>query len=173
MQNRGQFDNLFASLCQTLVLDESSEKLIEEFVCKMYRCDTSVKRVNDCRLFLHSKGVPLERLPPTHSSLTNHTKRAMLQANTWNNSLHPRVPQRDPSLWGWRMERSDRGLSSFSPLWSDLPSAVSLTEHFVKCSCTLRCEGRCSCRKAKVKCTSLCKYDHELCNTSLKQAHIP
>ena len=118
--------------------------------------------------FLHSKVLSLERLHPAQSLLKTHTTRALLIENVWNNTLYPRVPQRDPSSWGWIIERGDTGLSACLPIWSELPLVISLTEHY-QVLLHISLLGRCSCKKAKAICTSLCKCEYELCNESVSQ----
>ena len=79
-----------------------------------------------------TKGVPFERLPPTKNALFLHTKRAMLQSNIWMNSLKASTVHGDPSEWGWKKN----SFGQFTPFWSNLPAAVTLVQHFVKCFCT-------------------------------------
>ena len=56
----------------------------------------------------------------------------MLQSNIWMNSLKASTVHGDPSEWGWKKN----SFGQFTPFWSNLPAAVSLVPHFVKCFCT-------------------------------------
>ena len=77
---------------------EESMSLLERFVVVMY---DRIMEVNDARkqLFAH-KSRALDNIPLTQAALQQHTKRASLQANCWNQTLvlNPEWPS--PSDWG-------------------------------------------------------------------------
>ena len=59
----------------------------------------------------------------------------------------------DPSQFGWI--KSDKG---WIPFWTDLLSApIAMKNNLIKCQCLVKCGGRCSCFKAGLPCTALCR----------------
>ena len=163
LENKALFTEVFDELSRGKELDDKKFTVVEKFVCLLYK-QSSQNDVDSCRLAMHSKGVTFDRLPPTKSALLLHTKRAMLQSYIWRHSLEATPPNKDPIAWGWK-KYEDK--NSYYPHWSSLPAAVTLVDHFKKCSCNVKCTSRCSCKKNNLKCTSLCKCDYELCNHSI------
>ena len=54
--------------------------------------------------------------------------------------------------WGWEMENG-----KFSPIMTDNEAGPPDILKVIRCGCEGTCGKRCSCRKAGLKCTSLCK----------------
>lgn len=50
-------------------------------------------------------------------------------------------------------------LGSWEPLWTTLPQATDACRELLRCGCRKGCGGHCKCRKAALKCTSLCQCD--------------
>ena len=128
-----------------------SMSLLERFVVLMYDLASDIREVNDARkqLFAH-KSRALDNIPPTQAALQQHTKRASLQANCWNQTLvlNPELPS--PSDCGWTKEAS-----GLQPLCTTLPEASESFDELIHCNYKKGCTGRCKCTKAALKCLSL------------------
>ena len=109
---------------------------------------------------------PLQNLPPTDASFTQHVKRTMYQVMIWLNADRCNPPSVDPTLWGWLYKNNQ-----MSPVL--LPSGTSIASDFtlnwIKCKCATqfdRCKSRrCSCVVNNMLCTQFfnCEYDGIKC----------
>lgn len=135
----------------------SSMSLLERFVVLLYSRTSEILKVNDARRQLFTqKARSLENLPPTQAALEQHSRRASLQSNCWNQALVrcPRLPS--PSDWGWKRDQA-----GWQPLWTTLPEASQSCYELIHCGCKKGCTGRCKCIKASLKCTALCSCSGE------------
>ena len=134
--------------------DETKLMPFERFVILLYDRTSSATSVDAARMDLFTrKGRQIDALPPTRAALVQHTRRAIHQAGfVWGQMFQrsPNIPS--PSLWGWRRNRDER----WEPNWTELPEAASYSG-LLQCSCKKGCSGRCKCRKAALKCTTLCQ----------------
>lgn len=124
------------------------------FVCHLYGfedCD----EVNDVRYQLFKKGkCDEELLPPNHDSLEQHIKRANYQCYIWRHAEQAQMNLPCFSQYGWRLDNDGNVLCH----WMNLPPAPDSVLEFVSCKCTKGClNNRCSCVKATLPCTDLCK----------------
>ena len=133
--------------------------IAEKFVISLYDRNSSLSCVNELRFVLVKKGVMFDKLPPCKDALRLHVKRACLTSDIWNQSLITLQVQPDPVEWGFALENGN-----YVPVWSLLPPAETMAETFTKCSCKDKCSKRCSCKKAGLVCTSMCKCDFNSCN---------
>ena len=132
-------------------------QLIEKFVSALYLKLKGVctDEINTTRknLFL-TKGLSLDKLPPTQDVLYLKAKRSVIQASIWRKSLYksPVIPEK--TLWGWKREED----GSLSLQWSTLPDIIKgCWETFIKCNCKVsNCLKNCSCRNKQLVCTTLC-----------------
>ncbi|CAJ1053436.1 hypothetical protein BSL78_26761 [Xyrichtys novacula] len=127
------------------------------FVCRLYSDDihegNDVDRVRMTQFSQKTRDV--ERIPPTSDALDQHLKRSVFQASIWTTAHMSMMPIHSPTDHGWKEE--DRKLL---PIWTTLPLAKDILKLDVKCNCKSPCVPtctRCSCVKAKLKCTRLCK----------------
>ncbi|KAJ8672055.1 hypothetical protein QAD02_003314 [Eretmocerus hayati] len=90
----------------------------------------------------------LKLLPPTEASLREHVKRVYYQMQTWlGKSL-------DACNWGWK-----RTHTMMFPLMTSQPPAPEELLNTITCGCHGKCDSaKCSCKKAGLPCTRLCKY---------------
>ncbi|KAJ8671125.1 hypothetical protein QAD02_002384 [Eretmocerus hayati] len=90
----------------------------------------------------------LKMLPPTELALQEHVKRVYYQMQTWlGKSL-------DAQLWGWKRTRT----MMFPTMTTQPPASMELL-NTISCGCQGNCDTtRCSCTKAGLPCTRLCKY---------------
>ena len=150
--------------------DHPSESVIkgcETFLCSLF-CpkDQKITKSSELRWYLfkqlkEDQGV--EKLSPTPGAWREHILRAHLQANIWQQDLvsQPSIPE--SALLGW--SESDGHLKPVLTRVSIAPESIL---QLVRCNCkqpdkragTL-CHGRCSCKKANVVCTELCKCEAE------------
>ena len=121
----------------------------------MYSKSCGCNSVDEARQRLFSNGTKsLENLPPTLVALSQHVKRALLQASFyWKQatSIQQHIP--DFSLWGWYMDSKTK---TWEPFWTHLSDASTACAILLRCGCKKSCSGRCKCYKAGVRCTSLC-----------------
>ncbi|KAG0730276.1 hypothetical protein GWK47_028556 [Chionoecetes opilio] len=95
----------------------------------------------------------MENIPPTQEALLQHTLRAVYQAGIWATSDH--CEQKPPTSegFGWTLESATK---TWRPVCSNLPVASQACSGLIKCGCKsamCTCGGRCSCKKARWKCT--------------------
>ena len=133
----------------------SSIPALEKFTVHMYDRTLDCTKVDEARKVLFSqKGRSLDCIPPTSATLVQHIKRAAFQAGyCWGQCLFTSPIFPDLERWGWK--KGTQGV--WEPLWSTLPEASKACQELIKCGCKSRCKGGCSCVKAGLKCTSLCK----------------
>ena len=131
---------------------------IEQFICQVYLTQTSISRVAKLRWWLFKKKqAKSERLPPTSGALRQAILRAQHQAIVWHHDITacPVIPS--PGDYEWQLENNE-----WAPVkTTELPAPESVL-HLIKCSCNQQCQtDRCSCRKANLKCTDMCKCSDE------------
>ena len=88
----------------------------------------------------------LPSLPPTRGSAEQHSLRVYLQVQQWLGNNLP------PDQWGWT-QGEDEYLITVKTMEPVAPETILNT---IFCRCTTGCGGRCGCRKAGIKCTSVC-----------------
>lgn len=123
----------------------------EKFICHVYKVDAD--RTDEARIILFKRGVSQESLPPTSDAVVFHIQRAHLQTLIWIKATEakPDVPEATDN--GWEMVCGD-----FVPKLTSLPAVPEACVNLIRCSCKGTCTTlRCSCRKAKLKCTGMCK----------------
>ena len=87
-------------------------------------------------------------LPPSPRAAVYHGLRVYHQIKVWLLLMNTDC---DPIKWGWKMNNG-----SFSPIMTDTePYPRDLLE-MMRCNCKESCDKGCSCRKAWLKCSSLC-----------------
>jgi hypothetical protein len=138
-----------------LLEGEQSEDMIrltERFVILMYDRTSPTESINEARKMIFSRRPgSLENIPPTRAALEQHLKRAILQARLWNSATCSHPPNMDPAEWGWIQTAGE-----WKPLWTTLPEASKICQELIHCGCKKSCTGRCKCKKAELKRTSLC-----------------
>ena len=101
-------------------------------------------------IFLRSAAntkINLARLPPTEEAAAQHAYRTYHQVQKWLGL------EKEPTSWGWT--KSQQGLI---PVTSTKEPAPLTLLKFLSCGCKKRCGGgTCSCRRAGLKCSALCK----------------
>eukprot|EP00794_Sanderia_malayensis_P001844 gene1844-2077_t len=148
------FVNTFKRVGSAFTASSLLVKEIEKFVCLLYGQkqvdDVDLARYNLFRLGKYCSS----DMPCTKDSLKKHIGRAMYQAAIWRRCLSPVVNCPDISEHGWLLD--DAGGVSID--WMDLPPAPDGILENVQCSCKKGCStNRCSCQKANLQCTSLCR----------------
>ena len=136
------------------ISDEDLAQL-EQFVILLYSRSCPYEDVNSARKYLFGQTKRgYEYIPPTKSALVEHAKRAVFQAGyVWGQSLTAQQILPSPSLWGWTPIENN-----WIPYWTQLPRAVKAMAHLmIRCKCSTRCTGNCTCSKEGVDCTDLCK----------------
>ena len=130
---------------------------IERFVVLMYSKGCGAAGVNEARHRLFTTGSrSLENIPPTQAALFQHVKRALLQASFyWSQATSVQQEIPDFSEWGWHKD----GTSTWQPLWTTLSDASVACAILLHCGCLKACIGRCKCKRASVRCTTVCKCE--------------
>ena len=160
-------------------LTDAKIEAFERFVCQGYAPGTECVRVEDLRweMFNAGKSVSCE-LPPTVDALTQHLLRCHYQAKMWYLATVPmaRAQYGDIAKHGWTVKGGGGGQACEAVLMTK-PGTPSQFLGLVSCGCKAgKCaEGKkCSCRKAKMACTSLCKHCHATggkCENRSVEAH--
>lgn len=128
-------------------LTEEKMKEVEEFVCKMYKLD-SIGSVDEARAILFAKKGKPEALPPTSDALCVH-----YQTLVWKQAHCSELQLPDPETLGWK-KIADNKLQPLLMTQDPIPKAC---QEIISCSCSTGCTNlRCSCKKAKLFCTSVC-----------------
>ena len=95
-----------------------------------------------------------ELLPPNQDSLDNHIRRANYQCYIWRHAVQPILRLPDFYDHGWKLDEE----GNVTINWMSLAPAPDSVLEFVNCKCKKGCENnRCSCAKAAMKCSDLCK----------------
>jgi hypothetical protein len=129
------------------------EQELEVFVCRLYKQD--VDTVNDARFKLFCLGKYAgNQMPCTKDALGKHVKRDAYPAAIWHRALQPVVEYSEITNHGWLVENE----TDVKIDWMDLlPAPDGILEN-VDCACKKGCStNRCSCFKAGLQCTSMCK----------------
>jgi hypothetical protein len=154
--------NLLEGIGEAELTDEKI-KLAEVFICKLYNQVTDTS--DEARDLMFGKSKSPESLPPTSDALKLHIERAHFQASVWKqaNVVKPVLPS--PVTMGWSLD-GDRLI----PLLMTLDPVPQACLEMISCQCSTGCITlRCSCKKAKLPCTDLCKCHqskHEQCVNS-------
>ena len=92
-------------------------------------------------------------MPPNFDSLKLHTLRANYQARVYRCCMQAHLSAPSPDGSGWKVNNSE-----LQVLWSTLPVAPDCVMNCVYCLCkkTWCRSNKCSCKKAGLKCTSMC-----------------
>ena len=107
-------------------------------------------------MFTIRRYMPISRIPPSSRTIRFHMLRTHLEMNTWKN-LEQRLEGED---YGFQRNADGRLI----PIKTDKSPEPTYFLQDIKCSCEkpnrtgLLCTG-CSCCKAKLSCTLLCKCD--------------
>lgn len=95
-----------------------------------------------------SSKVDLARLPPTEDGATFHAYRTYHQVQMWMGM------EKDATQWGWK--KTDQGLIPITMMSEVAPPSLL---KFLSCGCKKGCiGGGCTCFKAGLKCSALCKF---------------
>ncbi|KAL8588046.1 hypothetical protein ACOMHN_061212 [Nucella lapillus] len=138
-----------------LTMDSLHMRLLERMTVAMYSKTCAFFSVNEARQFLYTVGLKnLESIPPTQHALYQHTRRAVLSAAIWRQSLSkaPEIP--NPSEWGWEWNPRTK---EWVPYWTDLPDVSKACLLLVCCGCEVACRGNCKCSRSGLRCSQLCK----------------
>ena len=125
---------------------------LSRYVCALYghECDS----VNEVRCIMFRLGsFSDESLPPTHDCLTKHIERANYQAFLWKRCLIPLMVPPSPLENGWILSQGKLSIN-----WMESNIAPDQLLEHINCGCKAGCSTqRCSCVKAGLPCTDLCK----------------
>ena len=128
------------------------KEVASNFVCRLYSNDEPDNDVDLIRMKLFSqKTRDVERIPPTKDALDQRLKRSVFQASIWTMAHSAMMPVYNPTDHGWKEENG-----KLLPIWITQPLARDVYNLDVKCTCKTTC-CLCTCKKAKLKCTRMCK----------------
>ena len=136
-------------------MSEQTEKLLEEYVCRLYG-NSTVDDINEVRYrkFLANRVPDPRKLPPTQDALYLHIKRANYQSFEWKRALC--YEYSNPVGNGWIIE--DGALSIQWTLNRPAPDEIL---EFISCNCKKsKCATKaCQCKSVSLDCTDMCKCD--------------
>ena len=117
----------------------------------MYKLDLA--SVYKARVVPISKVGKPEALPPTSNALSLHTLRAHYQTLVWKQAHRLEPLLRNPVTMGWN-KTDDNKLRPVLMTQDPIPKACV---EIISCSCHTGCTtSQCSCKKARLFCTSVC-----------------
>lgn len=145
---------LFGNLGKTVTLSTQLKNGLYGFVCHLYGYEGR-SDVNSVRYEMFKGGkYDEELLPPNQDSLDNHIRRANYQCYIWRHAVQPILRLPDFCDHGWKLDEE----GNVTINWMSLAPAPDSILEFVNCKCKKGCENnRCSCVKAVMKCSDLCK----------------
>ena len=145
-------NEVFAKLSNHPELEDiyNAMPVLERFVVLLYSRTSNCTSVNECRKDLFCKGRACDNIPPTQAALLQHGKRAAYMAgHVWASSLQSMQELPSSVDWGWKEDGN--------PYWTDLPEASRGVRMLLKCGCQKGCKKQCTCVRATLLCTELCK----------------
>jgi hypothetical protein len=141
----------------------TDEKIKLAFICKLYNQVTDTS--DEARDLMLGISKSPESLPPTSDALKLHIETAHFQASVWKQANVVKPVLSSPVTMGWSLD-GDRLI----PLLTTLDPIPQACLEMISCQCPTGCITlRCSCKKAKLPCTDLCKCHqckHEQCVNS-------
>ena len=157
MTGNPTFQNAFADLGKSWILEEHVLSILEEFTCQLYMPRTNIISVNEMRFQLFrakNGGVQSGQLPPCKDCFTLHAKRAAYQAAIWQRSLEqmPQIPS-PLDCDGWIFDDENSLVINWM---SGLP-APDVVLKFLSCRCKQQCIlPSCTCLSNGLSCTDAC-----------------
>ena len=135
-------------------------RLLQRFVCVMYRRTSPHEKVNEARHAMFADGVSIENIPPTEGALLQKCKRAVLASIPWHSACDKEPPKPDAAAFGWKKENG-----RWMPHWSDLPIVMNAIKELISCGCKKKCVGKCKCLQFPgLDCTPACACYHGGCS---------
>ena len=107
----------------------------EEFVCKLYKVNPSIKSSDKARSAMFAKTNGPEDLTPSSDLLRFHIKRAQYQALIWNQAHITKLDLPNPEDYGWRLKEK----TLVPVLMGKVPVPKEYIE-FVSCQCQKACK---------------------------------
>lgn len=121
---------------------------------KLYNAPVNIRSLNKHRFDVFRKTVAsskklvqLSRLPPSIDAAKEHFYRVYLQIQSWRGN------KLDPRDWGWEEHNG-----KLTPVLTKKSPAPDTLLNLISCACTKTCEHNCSCRKAGMRCSTICKH---------------
>ena len=140
------------------ILSNSVERNLEKFICRLYSGDT---QISDAHFKMFLKGTKeREKLPPTQSSVRQHTKRANHQSTVWYLSL---IAQPDIGN-GYSHEDY---LGNIVPHLLSEDAIPSIYLEITQGQCKRCNTAKCKCFDQKLRCTAGCGCSDSICQTRL------
>ena len=139
---------------------------VSVFLCRCYGCvpqeDMAVVRskVWFRRTATSAHATPkLQTLPPTETTLLPNILRAHYQTALWMSCENQDPPQASPTDFGWYRGEQGQMLPEMYSRGREPNIAPKELLKLIRFQChatTDRCDGRCSCKLANIKCTAFC-----------------
>lgn len=145
--------NAFRQLGCEWMPNEELLRGLETFVCTLY--DEKTSDVNEARHSLFTLRCRVDEvLPPNKDSLKLHTMRASYQTAIYRRCLKQYILAPSPVGHGWELTNERLTFK-----WMSIPAAPPEILQHVHCGCKkTHCNATsCSCHKANLPCTELCK----------------
>lgn len=152
-RSKNEFCQAFETLGEDIHVPDNITTLLEQYVCCLYGQQDATD-VNNARYRMFKLGkVTEESLPPNSDSLQQHILRVNFESYIRKHSTIPIVAAPSPVGYGWKLESDELAIT-----WGTLEPAPDSILEYVSCKCKKGCQTRrCSCHKAKLKCTELCQ----------------
>lgn len=144
---------VFSQLGDSWDIGNELFKGLEEFVCQLYSASTC--SVNDARYKIFTAKCRFDSaLPPNQDCLHQHSLRANYQVGIYRRCFNAIIAAPNPAEHGWDIKDDN-----ITFRWMTVPAAPAGVLQNVNCCCVKsQCVSlRCSCKKAGLPCTELCK----------------
>lgn len=156
LKQNDKFLDVFCQIGESIPPSNEVSKQLQAFVCALYGNNRQTS-VNKLRYDLFKSGKSSEEcLPPNEDALKLHISRCNYQAYIWRHALDQNIDAPSFLEHGWDEDKD----GNVKIKWLSGPPAPESLLVFVNCGCKTGCKSnRCSCHKATLPCTDLCKCE--------------
>jgi hypothetical protein len=149
-----KYADLFRNVGREVTASTPVKEGLYGYVCHLYGFE-ECSDVNSVRFQIFKGGkYDEESMPPNQDSLDQHVSRANYQCYIWRHASQPLLNMEPFCNHGWKLDDCGNVLVD----WMTIPPAPDSVLDFANCKCKKACQNnRCSCLKAKLKCSDLCK----------------
>lgn len=107
----------------------------------------------------------LASLPPTDETFEMNARRAFLQFKIWLSSVDEKLPNLDPTVYGWTVDQASKSMMP-TKTRAGVSMAPEKLLKLSKCTCEkepLCKSARCGCNRAELGCSEFCSCFEQLC----------
>jgi hypothetical protein len=152
-RSKVEYVRAFQDLGKQMTVDQGTMSYLQKFVCHLHGQENEIDVDNARHNLFRMGNCTEETLPPTSDSLVQHIHRANYESYVRRRCMVQTITAGSPDGHDWYIENGQLCIK-----WMTLPVAPDSVLEIVNCSCKTGCKSnRCSCKKANLNCTDLCK----------------